>query len=83
MLLKYVARRTGNTDVITLHLDDQIDYKSLLGTYVNADVPGEFKWQDGVLTKAVREGRWLILEDIDLAPTEMLSALPPLQPRQY
>ena len=78
MLLKYVARRTGNTDVITLHLDDQIDYKSLLGTYVNADVPGEFKWQDGVLTKAVREGRWLILEDIDLAPTEMLSALPPL-----
>ncbi len=41
-------------------------------------MPGEFRWQAGVLTQAVRAGKWLLVEDIDLAPMEVLSVLRPL-----
>lgn len=36
------------------------------------DEPGEFVWQSGVVTQAVAEGRWLLLEDIDRAPLEVM-----------
>ena len=50
----------------------------MLGTYVCTDVPGEFQWQPGALTKAVIEGRWILIEDIDLAPFDVISILIPL-----
>ena len=64
--------------MIELHLDSQIDSKTLLGTYVCTDVPGEFKWQPGALTQALTKGLWVVIEDIDRAPFEVLSALVPL-----
>ena len=77
-LIHELARLTGNTDLIELHLDDSMDSKSLLGTYVCTDVPGEFRWQPGPLTQAVKQGRWVVIEDIDVAPFEVLSSLVPL-----
>lgn len=50
----------------------------LLGTYVSTSTPGSFRWQPGVLTTAVEEGRWVLIEDIDLAPAEVISILLPL-----
>lgn len=50
----------------------------LLGTYVSTSTPGSFRWQPGVLTTAVQEGRWVLIEDIDLAPAEVISVLLPL-----
>ena len=44
-----LARATGNMDYITVHIDDQMDAKSLLGAYVCTAVPGEFVWQPGPL----------------------------------
>jgi midasin len=74
-----LAKRTKNDDgLIKIHLGDQSDAKVLLGSYVCTDVPGEFRWVAGALTKAVTEGRWLVIEDIDLAPTDVLSVLIPL-----
>lgn len=64
--------------MVELHLDDQIDSKTLLGSYVCTDVPGEFTWQPGALTTAVLAGRWVVIEDIDRAPFEVLAALMPL-----
>ena len=34
-------------DMIRVHVDDQMDAKSLLGAYVTTAVPGEFAWQPG------------------------------------
>ncbi|KAJ3181878.1 hypothetical protein HDU85_003393 [Gaertneriomyces sp. JEL0708] len=65
-------------DLLKIHLGDQTDAKVLLGTYVCTSEPGVFRWQPGVLTTAVMEGRWILFEDIDLAPTEVLSVLVPL-----
>ncbi|KAF9915434.1 AAA ATPase midasin [Lobosporangium transversale] len=77
-LVEEVARVTGRDDLVKIHLGDQTDSKVLLGTYVSTSKPGSFKWQAGVLTTAVREGKWLLIEDIDLAPMEVLSVLLPL-----
>ncbi|KAF9437661.1 AAA ATPase midasin [Entomortierella beljakovae] len=77
-LVEEVARVTGRDDLVKIHLGDQTDSKVLLGTYVSTSKPGSFKWQAGVLTTAVRDGKWLLIEDIDLAPMEVLSVLLPL-----
>ena len=77
-VLEEVASRTGNDDFVTLHLDAQTDSKSLLGSYVVGSTPGEFAWQPGALTQAVKRGRWVIIEDVDQAPFEVLAALVPL-----
>ncbi|KAH6964016.1 hypothetical protein DER45DRAFT_601956 [Fusarium avenaceum] len=45
----------------------------LIGLYSTDTKPGSFQWRPGVLTTAVREGRWVLVEDLDRAPTEVLS----------
>lgn len=74
-IIDEVARVTGNHNVIKFHLDDQTDSKTLLGSYVCTEVPGEFRWQAGALTQAVAKGIWVVFEDVDCAPFEVLSAL--------
>jgi midasin len=65
-------------NMIRIHLGDQTDAKILVGTYSTGEKPGSFEWRPGILTVAVREGRWVLIEDIDKAPTEILSVLLPL-----
>jgi len=77
-LVEEMARLTHHEDLITIHLGDQTDSKVLLGTYVCTNIPGQFRWQPGVLTTAVTEGRWILIEDINLAPLEVISVLIPL-----
>ena len=65
-LVEELAKRTGQADgLIRIHLDDQLDSKVLLGTYVCTDVPGQFRWQPGALTQAV-SGGGLQLQPIQL-----------------
>jgi len=68
----------SNSSRHQIHLSDQADAKVLLGTYICTDTPGEFKWQPGALVQAVSEGRWIVIEDIDLAPLDVISLLLPL-----
>ncbi|CAG8520226.1 11027_t:CDS:2, partial [Dentiscutata heterogama] len=48
------------------------------GTYVSTSTPAAFCWQPGILTTAVRDGYWVLIEDIDLASIDVLSILFPL-----
>ncbi|GME79354.1 unnamed protein product [Ambrosiozyma monospora] len=64
-----------SNDIIKIHLNQQTDSKLLLGTYTSGSKPGSFEWKNGVLTTAVKEGRWVLVEDIDKAPNEVLSIL--------
>jgi midasin len=77
-LVAELARLTGNPDMVAIHLGDQTDAKVLLGNYVCTDIPGEFQWQPGALTQAVTQGLWVLIEDIDLAPLDVVSVLIPL-----
>lgn len=37
--------------------------------------PGTFKWQPGSLTQAVMQGSWVLFEDIDAAPPDVMATL--------
>jgi midasin len=78
-LARELVRATGNAaSAFWLHLDDQMDSKSLLGAYTCTPVPGEFAWQPGPLARAVAEGRWVVIEGLDAAPADVVAALAPL-----
>ncbi|KAF2675101.1 midasin [Microthyrium microscopicum] len=78
-MVTHLADRLGKLNsMITLHLNEQSDAKILLGLYTSGTTPGTFVWKAGVLTTAVREGRWVLIEDLDRAPNEVISTLLPL-----
>ncbi|XP_064411298.1 midasin [Latimeria chalumnae] len=80
-LVEYLAAVTGRGKppaILKVQLGDQTDSKMLLGMYRCTDVPGEFIWQPGTLTQAVSNGYWILLEDIDYAPLDVISVLIPL-----
>ncbi|XP_076077814.1 midasin-like isoform X3 [Mytilus galloprovincialis] len=83
-LVEHLAQVTGRQKspaLMKIQLGDQTDSKALLGTYRCTDIPGEFLWQPGILTRAVTEGHWVVLEDIDSAPMDVVSVLLPLLER--
>ena len=67
--------------LLTLHLSPSLDTKTLLGSYQSTDVPGEFRWEEGALTAAMRQGRWVLLEEVDRAGWEVVSGLRGLMER--
>ncbi|KAL2081973.1 hypothetical protein ACEWY4_021791 [Coilia grayii] len=80
-LVEYLAAVTGHVkcpEILKVQLGDQTDSKMLLGMYRCTDVPGKFVWQPGSLTQAVSKGYWILLEDIDHAPLDVISILLPL-----
>ena len=81
-IIRDIARELSkDTTMLTLHLNEQTDAKLLIGMYTSANKPGTFSWQPGVLTTAVKEGRWVMIEDLDRAPNEVISTLLPLLER--
>lgn len=76
-MIEYIAKVTGRSqsDFIRVQLGDQTDSKIMLGTYRCTQIPGEFIWVPGILTKAVTNGKWLLLEDIDSATLDVSSTL--------
>ena len=78
-LVNDFARELGvDSSMVTLHLNEQTDAKILIGMYSSGSTPGTFTWRAGVLTTAVREGRWVFIEDLDRAPNEVISVILPL-----
>ncbi|XP_048139451.1 midasin [Rhodamnia argentea] len=76
-LVSKLACDSGN-HVLYIQMDDQIDSKTLIGSYVCTEKPGEFRWQPGSLTQAIQNGLWVVFEDIDKAPSDVHSILLPL-----
>ncbi|HDI03048.1 MAG TPA: hypothetical protein ENF67_00715 [Candidatus Pacearchaeota archaeon] len=42
---------------------------------IKPDKEGKFVWQDGIILKAAKEGKWLVLEEINLASSEVIEIL--------
>ena len=67
-IVHHFAELTGHQDEIyQINMSDQLDGRALIGGYTCRDVPGQFQWEDGVATKAVENGKWLLVEDADQA----------------
>ncbi|XP_054718534.1 midasin-like [Uloborus diversus] len=75
-LVEHLAALTGRKpfeDLLKVQLGDHMDSKMLLGTYCCTEIPGEFVWKPGVLVEAMTQGHWLLMEDIDSAPMDVVS----------
>ncbi|KAG4301503.1 hypothetical protein PCK1_002429 [Pneumocystis canis] len=78
-MVESVAKMLGNYDnLVRIYMGDQVDIKSLIGTYVIGLKPGVFEWKPGILTKAVQNGRYVLIENIDKASSEIMGVLLPL-----
>ena len=83
LIISYLAERIHpgtHRQVVSIHLSDtSIDPKSLFGSYITSLThPGTFEWIDGPVVGAMREGKWLVLEDVDKATDEVLGTIIPL-----
>lgn len=79
VLIRHVAQSLGKLQqMITLHLNQQSDAKLLMGVYTTGESPGSFVWKPGVLATAVQQGRWVLIEDIERAPDDIIGTLLPL-----
>ena len=78
-LINEAARELNKfSSMITLHLNEQTDAKSLIGLHTTSATGGSFVWQPGILTKAMEGGKWVVMEDIDRAPAEVIGVLLPV-----
>lgn len=53
---------------------DAIDVQEYTGSFA-ADNTGSLSFRDGLLVQALRRGHWVILDELNLAPSEVLEAL--------
>ena len=53
---------------------EHTDLQEYLGSYVT-DTSGKLVFQEGALVQAVRRGHWIILDELNLAPSDVLEAL--------
>lgn len=69
--------------IVTINLADRsLDAKTLLGSLSSSPTePGVFTFVEGTLTRALRHGRWLVLEDIDKAADDVLCTIAELVER--
>lgn len=72
--VSYLAAITHNK-VIRINNHMHTDVQEYLGSYVPDAVTGKLTFQEGVLVEAVRKGYWVILDELNLAPSEVLEAL--------
>jgi midasin len=72
--VQYLAAVTHNK-VIRINNHMHTDVQEYLGSYVPDSVTGKLAFQEGVLVEAVRKGYWVILDELNLAPSEVLEAL--------
>uniref|UniRef100_A0A0G4HWH0 Midasin n=1 Tax=Chromera velia CCMP2878 TaxID=1169474 RepID=A0A0G4HWH0_9ALVE len=78
LLVRRCASLLGVPPPLCLFVDDQTDSRSLIGSFVFGEAAGEFVWRPGVLAKAMAEGQWLVIEQIDKIPPEILATVLPL-----
>lgn len=72
-LVEYLAARCGHK-VIRINNHEHTDVQEYTGAYA-ADEKGSLSFKDGILVQALRNGHWIILDELNLAPSEVLEAL--------
>lgn len=66
--------------VLRVNLSSQVDTSELMGQYV-PHPDGSFAWQDGAAVRAAVQGAWLVLDELNLGPPQVVERLNPLLER--
>lgn len=72
-LITYLAKATGHV-CVRINNHEHTDLQEYVGSYV-ADETGKLVFKEGVLVDAMRKGYWIILDELNLAPSDVLEAL--------
>ncbi|ORX33952.1 P-loop containing nucleoside triphosphate hydrolase protein [Kockovaella imperatae] len=71
--IEHLARTTGHR-FVRINNHEHTDLQEYLGTHMT-DQSGNLVFQEGLLVTAVRQGHWIVLDELNLAPTDVLEAL--------
>jgi midasin len=72
--IEFLARSTGH-QFVRLNNHEHTDIQEYLGTYTSDPLSGKLVYTEGILVRAVREGHWIVLDELNLAPSDVLEAL--------
>lgn len=72
-IVEYIAARCGH-HVVRINNHEHTDVQEYTGSFA-ADQNGLLSFRDGILVQALRQGHWVILDELNLAPSEVLEAL--------
>ena len=72
-MINYLANITGHK-FVRINNHEHTDLQEYLGTYIS-DSTGKLVFKEGVLVEALRKGHWIVLDELNLAPTDVLEAL--------
>jgi hypothetical protein len=78
------ASRIMEKELIRINLSSNTTTGELLGQYVprmllvGSTQVHSFVWEDGQLVRALRQGHWILLDEVNLAPSEVLDEIAPL-----
>lgn len=72
-MIVHLAKITGNR-VFRINNHEHTDIQEYIGGYA-PDENGKLTFIEGVLLKAVKNGDWIILDELNLAAAEVLEAL--------
>ncbi|KAK3104319.1 AAA ATPase midasin, partial [Teratosphaeriaceae sp. CCFEE 6253] len=72
-MIEYLAKRTGHK-FVRINNHEHTDLQEYVGTYISGE-DGKLQYQEGVLVQALRDGHWIVLDELNLAPTDVLEAL--------
>jgi hypothetical protein len=72
-LITWLAKSTGN-QCVRINNHEFTDLQDYIGSYQTNEA-GKLVFVEGVLVNAVRKGFWIILDELNLAPSDVLEAL--------
>ena len=66
--IEYLAKQTGH-EFIRINNHEHTDIQEYIGSYVSDPTTGKLVFKDGLLVQALRKGSWIVLDELNLAPT--------------
>lgn len=77
-LINAIAEASGHK-LVRINLSEQTDISDLMGCDLPVESAGKnepvFEWRDGVLLTAIKEGSWVLLDELNLASQAVLEGL--------
>ena len=76
-LVAALAQAAGH-ELVRINLSEQTDVSDLFGADLpveGSDKGGHFEWRDGPLLRALKEGKWIVLDELNLASQSVLEGL--------
>ena len=73
-IVRYLAFLT-NSGFQRVSLAGQTDTADIIGQYQSSEIRGHYAWKDGTLLQAMKEGDYLLLDELNLAEPQILERI--------